>query len=416
METINMKKETHLRLACYAMSITMSIVTNLPPILFLTFRSMYGLSFSLLGMLILINFSVQLGIDLMFSFFSHKFNISKTVKTMPCLAVIGIIIYALSPVIFKSSPFVGLCIGTVIFSAASGLAEVLISPIIAALPSDDPERTMSGLHSIFAWGVVGVVIFATLFLSAFGSEHWQLLVLISSLIPLFSAILFAGAVIPEIETPEKGAGASLKLLANRKILIFFAAVFLAGALELVMSQWSSSYLEQALGVPKVWGDVCGVAMFGAMLGIGRTLYARKGKKLENILLLGAIGSAICYFVATVTPIPIFGLIACAMTGLCVSLMWPGSLSVAAARFPSGGVVVYAMMAASGDLGAAVAPQLVGIITDAALGNSFVLSLAEKLAMSPEQMSIKLGLAAGFILALIAIPVFYKIKKSKEASD
>ena len=410
-----MKKETHLKLACFAMSITMSIVTNLPPILFLTFRSMYGLSFSLLGLLILINFSVQLAVDLIFSFFSHKFNVSKTVKAMPWLAVAGFILYAAAPVMFPGYPFIGLCLGTIVFSAASGLAEVLISPIIAALPSDDPERTMSGLHSIFAWGVVGVVILATLFLQRFGSAHWQLLIAISALVPLLSSILFAGAEIPRIETPEKSTGA-LKLLGNRKLWLFFAAVFLAGALELVMSQWSSSYLEQALGVPKVWGDVCGVAMFGGMLAIGRTLYAKKGNNVESVLLLGAIGAAICYFVATVTPIPIFGLIACAMTGLCVSLMWPGSLSVAAARFPSGGVVVYAMMAASGDMGAAIAPQLVGIITDAALGNAFVLSLAEKLMMAPEKISIKLGMTVGLILSLIAISIFYRIKKSKEASD
>ena len=40
-----------------------------------------------------------------------------------------------------------------------------------------------------------------------------------------------------------------------------------------MSQWSSSYLEQSFQIPKVWGDVLGVALFAVMLGLGRTLFS-----------------------------------------------------------------------------------------------------------------------------------------------
>lgn len=55
------------------------------------------------------------------------------------------------------------------FAASGGLAEVLISPVIAAIPSDRPESEMSKLHSVYAWGVVGVVFLSTGFLAAF----WQ---------------------------------------------------------------------------------------------------------------------------------------------------------------------------------------------------------------------------------------------------
>ena len=49
-------KYKRVKLACYAVNISMAIVSNLPPLLFLTFRSMYGLSYSLLGLLVVINF------------------------------------------------------------------------------------------------------------------------------------------------------------------------------------------------------------------------------------------------------------------------------------------------------------------------------------------------------------------------
>ena len=136
------------------------------------------------------NFFTQLTIDLIFSFFSHKFNMRKTIIIMPALSVAGLIIYALWPFVFPERVYTGLVIGTVIFSLGCGLAEVLLSPIIAALPSDDPDREMSKLHSVYAWGVVGVVIFATVFLSVFSHNSWQYLALILSLIPFTSFLLF----------------------------------------------------------------------------------------------------------------------------------------------------------------------------------------------------------------------------------
>ena len=193
-------------------------------------------------MLVLINFFTQLIIDLIFSFFSHKFNIPLTVKIMPVLAVVGLVLYALAPVLFPTSVYLGLVIGTVIFSAASGLAEVLISPVIAAIPADDPDREMSKLHSIYAWGVVIVAIFATIFLLIFKSTSWQYLTLITALIPLASAILFAGTKIPEMQTPEKTSGA-VNFLKNKTVWLCMLAIFLGGAAECTMAQWASGYLE-----------------------------------------------------------------------------------------------------------------------------------------------------------------------------
>lgn len=139
-----------LKYACYTANLTMSVVGNLSPVLFLTFRSLYGISYSLLGLLILVNFVTQLTIDLIFSFFSHKFNIPKTVKAIPIIAAVGFLVYALWPFVFPNSVYVGLVIGTIIFSFASGLNEVLISPVIATIPADDPDREMSKLHSVYA--------------------------------------------------------------------------------------------------------------------------------------------------------------------------------------------------------------------------------------------------------------------------
>lgn len=390
----------------------MSVVGNLSPLLFLTFRSLYGISYSLLGLLVLINFSTQLAIDLVFSFFSHKFNIPKTVKFTPLLGAVGLVVYSIWPFLFPNQVYVGLVIGTIIFASASGLAEVLISPVIAAIPAENPDREMSKLHSIYAWGVVGVVIFSTIFLFIFGAENWQWLGLIFMLIPLASSILFHFSTVPELETPERVSGV-LGMLKNKTLWLCVVAIFIGGASECTMAQWSSGYLEQALNIPKVWGDIFGVALFAVMLGLGRSLYAKIGKHIERVLFLGVIGATICYLVAAASSIPMIGLLACGFTGFCVSMLWPGSLVVASERISTGGVFIYAMMAAGGDLGASVGPQLVGIITDIAMETNTIIQLANKWGFTPEQLGMKCGMLVGMIFPFLGIGLFsYVLRTSK----
>jgi MFS family permease len=404
------KNTRRVRLGCYASNISMSVVGNLSPLLFLTFNELYGISFGLLGLLVLINFCTQLTIDLIFSFFSHKFNIPLAVKCAPFLTMVGLVIFGLSPVIFPNAVYVGLCIGTVLFSMASGFCEVLISPVIAALPSDDPDRDMSKLHSIYAWGVVAVAVISTVFLYFCGRENWQILPFVFLIIPIAAVVFFAKAKLPEMATPEKTSGA-VKFLKNGGVWLCVLGIFLGGAAEVTMAQWASSYIEQALSLPKIWGDIFGVAIFAVTLGFGRSLYAKIGKNISRALFWGALGATACYLIAAISPIPVVGLIACALTGFCVSMMWPGSLIVASDRYPAGGVMIFALMAAGGDFGASVGPQLVGVVTDAALENPALLSMAERLSLQPEQFGMKLGMIIGMMFPLIAIAVYATYLKS-----
>lgn len=178
------------RLACYMSNASMAAVACISPLLFVTFHNLYGISYALLGSLVLINFCTQLCVDLVFSFYSHKFNIQMTVRIMPVLTVIGLVIYGMLPPLFPAQAYVFLVLGTVVFSAAAGLAEVLISPVIAALPSDNPERDMSRTHSVYAWGVAVVVLLSTLYLQLFGRDVWYILVLLWTILPLTAFALF----------------------------------------------------------------------------------------------------------------------------------------------------------------------------------------------------------------------------------
>ncbi len=405
METVieNSGNVNRVKYACYASNITMAVVGNLSPLLFLTFREMYGISFTLLGALVAINFASQLLIDLIFSFFSHKFNIQKTVRLMPILSIIGFVVYALSPFLFKGAVYIGLLLGTVIFSVSSGLAEVLISPIFAALPSKNPDRDMSKLHAVYAWGAVAVIILSATFLLFFRT-YWYLLPIIFLQLPCFAMAMFFSSRIPQLETPKQTSGV-LQQLKNKGIWLCVLGIFFGGASECTMAQWASGYLEGALGIEKVWGDIFGVAMFALTLGLGRTLYAKFGKNIRKILLLCGCTALCCYLTAALVSVPLVGLIACGLTGFCTSMMWPGSLVVASERFPDSGVFIYAMMAAGGDLGAALGPQIVGAVADGVAANTSLLSLAESLSLTLERLGLRVGLLCGAIFPLLAIFIF-----------
>ena len=404
-----------LKLACYASNVGGAVTCNLSPILFLTFRDLYGISYSLLGLLVLINFFTQLIVDLIFSFFSHRFPIKLTVKAMPVISLFGLLVYALSPILFPDNVYLGLVLGTVIFSAASGLGEVLLSPVFAEIPADDPDREMSKLHSAYAWGVVGMIAISTLFILVLGKESWQYLIFLLALVPLLSFALFVGAKIPDMKTPKRASGA-FHMLRSPGVWLCFFAIFFGGAAECTMAQWSSGYLEAALGIPKVLGDLFGVALFALMLGVGRTLYARRGKSIHRVLILGAAGAAACYLIAALSPFPVVGLLACALTGLCTSMLWPGNLVVASGRYPEGGVFIYALMAAGGDLGASVGPQLVGLITDVVILSPAAVELSATLSLSPEQLGMKLGILCGMLFPLIGMLVYLRLKKTEKGPD
>ena len=404
------------RVGCYMLGASMAATVNLSPILFLTFHTLYGISYSLLGLLVLVNFFTQLIVDLLFSIFSHKFNISLSVKLTPLLAVFGLVIYSLSPFIFPQHEFFGIISGTVIFSVAGGLSEVLTSPTIAAIPSENPEREMSRLHSTYAWGTVGVVTVSTLFILAFGKEYWWVLALVFAVLPLIAAFNLLPSEIPELQTAKSTSGK-----ANQKysgIPILFLAIFLGGAAECTMSQWSSSYIEEALGINKTVGDIFGVALFAIMLGLGRTLYSKYGRNIFRVLIFGSLGAFICYITAAMSSFSWIGLVACALVGIFTSMLWPGTLIVAEKRFCGAGVFVFALMAAGGDLGASLVPQLVGVITDRIASLDALAPLAASFGITRESLGMRCGMLAASLFPLAAVFVFLyisKIMKERESN-
>ena len=74
-------------------------------------------------------------------------------------------------------------------------------------------------------------------------------------------------------------------------------------------------------------------------------------------------------------------------------------------------MIFALMAAGGDFGASMGPQMVGVVTDAAIKNETLLSMAKSLGLTAEQFGMKLGMIVGMLFPLIAIIVYATYLKS-----
>ena len=78
-ETANKYKLT--KYSCYFSYLASGPVFALPPILLMTFHNMYGISYTLLGTLVLTNFFTQLTVDLIFTFFTRPRRASPLTDT-----------------------------------------------------------------------------------------------------------------------------------------------------------------------------------------------------------------------------------------------------------------------------------------------------------------------------------------------
>lgn len=228
---------------------------------------------------------------------------------------------------------------------------------------------MSLLHSFYCWGCVGVVLGSTLFFAVFGLENWKILTVIWAILPLYNTFNFINCPIERLV--EDGEGMSMGKLFRTPLFWLLAFLMMcAGASETSMFQWASAFTESAIGVTKAVGDLAGPCLFAALMGIARVYYGKMSEKLDltKTMLGCGVLCLFCYLLAALSASPVFGLIGCALCGLSVGIMWPGTLSISAQKCPKGGTAMFALLALAGDLGASIGPSSVGNIASLANGN------------------------------------------------
>lgn len=355
-------------IACYLGFVTQAITANFAPLLFLTFKDIYRVSLEQIALIPFTFYLTQLFVDLAATRYADKIGYRTCVTVSQVISALGLVLMVILPELLPS-PFLGILISVVLYAIGSGLIEVLVSPVVEACPFKNKDGMMSLLHSFYCWGAVGVILGSTLFFALFGVENWKLLALFWAAIPLANTFNFLTCPIERL--PESHEGNTTKKLL--RLPLFWLLILLmvcAGASEATMAQWSSAFTESALGVSKAIGDLAGPCLFAAFMGLSRLLYGKMSTRLNLVktMLLSGLLCSVCYFVASLSPLPIIGLAGCALCGLAVGIMWPGSLSISAQKCPLGGTALFAFLALAGDLGATLSPTMVGYISELADGN------------------------------------------------
>ena len=131
-----------------------------------------------------------------------------------------------------------------LYACGGGLLEVVVSPIVDAIPSGSKSASMSLLHSFYCWGHAGVIALSTLFFALAGIRHWRILALLWSLIPLVNGIIFTGMKLPETlpgyslrakaaavakKTVVKGRFRLGQMLSSGTFWLFFAMMFFSSS-------------------------------------------------------------------------------------------------------------------------------------------------------------------------------------------
>lgn len=402
--------------ACYTAYITQAIVNNLLPLLFIIFQTNYQISFAMLGNLVLVNFVTQLVVDALAVRFVDKLGYRPCIIAAHLLACLGLVLLGILPGVM-AQPYVGVVLAVIVYAIGGGLIEVMVSPIVDAIPGDAKESAMSLLHSFYCWGQVAVVLVSTLALRAMGQSNWQVLPLVWAVVPLLNCFLFARVpLVPPLAAHERMP--LKKLLSSGGFIIAMLLMVCAGASEQAMSQWSSLFAEKGLGIPKVMGDLLGPCLFGVFMGVGRMLYGLYGQriKIRNALLLCAGLCVVSYLAAGLLSNPFLALLGCALCGFSVSLMWPGVFSLTSAGYPAGGTAMFAILAICGDLGCASGPWLTGMISDAAQKWPLLINQASAQGVDIGQLGLKAGLLAAVIFPVVLLVGIMLLRKNKPANQ
>lgn len=385
-------------IACYLGFVTQAISANFTPLLFLTFKNTYGIGFEKIALIPMVFYLTQLLIDLAATKFVDKIGYRTCVVSSQVLSAAGLVSMAILPELLPVS-FAGILIAVILYAMGSGLIEVLVSPIVEACPFENKDGMMSLLHSFYCWGAVGVILGSTLFFTVFGVENWKILTMIWAVVPLYNAFNFISC--PMERLVEDGK--SMRISQLLRLPLFWLMILLmvcSGASEASMAQWASSFTESAMGVSKTVGDLAGPCLFAVFMGISRIVYGKMSEKLDLTKTMLACGvlCVICYLMASLSSTPMIGLAGCALCGLSVGIMWPGTISISSKTFPKGGTAMFSLLAMAGDLGGSIGPGIVGRITQNA-GNN-----------------IRSGMRCGLIFPVILLFMLFLLYRKNQQSQ
>ncbi len=348
--------------ACYVGYVIQAMVNNLSPLLFVQFKRQFALDSAMLSFIIFINFGLQIIVDSLSAKITEKIGYRAGAILAQVFSCTGLVCLGVLPNVIN--PFAGIITATVLMAIGGGFVEVILSPVIEALPLGNKSGAMCFLHSFYCWGHIFTVLAATIYFNLFTIDAWRYLPVALAVIPLLNCITFAVCPLETLEGDETPSSYK-SIFTMRGFWLFPVLILASGAAEQAIAQWASDFAEIGLGVDKTLGDVFGTCLFALGMALSRTVYGVLGEKIDlkkAFVLCGGllIGS---YLLAALSPSAGLSLAGIAFGGVFVGLLWPGLYAVAGQAYPRGGTKMFGVLALFGDIGCTVGPTLTGLVSN-----------------------------------------------------
>lgn len=348
--------------ACYVGYVIQAMVNNLSPLLFVQFKRQFALDSAMLSFIIFINFGLQIIVDSLSAKITEKIGYRAGAILAQVFSCTGLVCLGVLPNVIN--PFAGIIIATVLMAIGGGFVEVILSPVIEALPLGNKSGAMCFLHSFYCWGHIFTVLAATIYFNLFTIDAWRYLPVALAVIPLLNCITFAVCPLETLEGDETPSSYK-SIFTMRGFWLFPVLILASGAAEQAIAQWASDFAEIGLGVDKTLGDVFGTCLFALGMALSRTVYGVLGEKIDlkkAFVLCGGllIGS---YLLAALSPSAGLSLAGIAFGGVFVGLLWPGLYAVAGQAYTKGGTKMFGILALFGDVGCTVGPTLTGLVSN-----------------------------------------------------
>lgn len=241
-------------------------------------------------------------------------------------------------------------LGQLAFGAASFLSPWLYSYLVQNLHTGKP-----GFHFRFLEQLVPADL------------SWVSVYYLFALLAVLMFFLISTVSFPKVELKEDekvDLGKSLKaLMAQRKVWLFFIGVFCYVGTEQGISNWVSKFLQEYHGADPATTGAQVISYFWGLLTVGCLLGLVLLKLMDSkhVLMIFSLG-AVAALILGLTGEGNLVLIAFAMTGFCLSVMWSIiiSLSLNSVSFAHG---TFAGLLCSGIIGGAVVPLAIGGLAD-----------------------------------------------------
>ncbi|NLN52614.1 MAG: MFS transporter [Clostridiaceae bacterium] len=404
---------THTRFASYLGIACIGIVNNFPPLLFLTFQNTWNISLAQITFLITLNFITQLIVGIT----SVKIVEKISYRHLAMGALISLFFGFSFLVILPHTlpvPYIGLLIAIVFNGLGGGMLDIILSPILEALPSDNKSASMSLLHSFYCWASVAIILISTLVFKIFGTQAWPILTLIIALLPLSCFFLFNKVPIERLRSQDVEHTPLSKLMRNVLFYVLLISIFAGASTEMAISQWSSYFAEVALSVPKATGDVLGLAFFLLTMAITRTIIGslKREINLQRVLSVSALICFVCTIIIVLSPSQLGSLLAIGISGFAVGIFWPSTLSLARELFPNSDASMFSVLFLAGSLGSVLGSGIVGIVGEKIENNEWSSILASFTDLTGSELALKTGMLTSAIYPLLVLFAMLLLARAK----